>query len=89
MILSTIYQFNVKRSYYTGIIGWGRFGCEIVFVVLLVFYFVMEVLEIVEDIQEKQKDQKNIDLFDKRNNLLDAEEGKEDDQEKPAAGEPE
>ena len=56
MISSTVNLFNVKRSYYSGIVGYARLGCELVFVILLVFYFIMEVLEIAEDIQEKQKD---------------------------------
>ena len=53
MIKSYMELLNLKRNYYTGNAGYIRFACEILFVLLLIFYFIMEILEIVDDIKEK------------------------------------
>jgi hypothetical protein len=53
MITTTIESFNIKRDYYTGKSGLFRLAIEFLFVLLLIFYFLMEVLEIKQDIKEK------------------------------------
>jgi hypothetical protein len=56
MITTDIESFTVKKSYYTGKVGLFRLVIEFCFVVLLIFYFLMEVLEIKKDIKDKLLD---------------------------------
>jgi len=53
MIEADIDIYDIKRNYYGTREGIIRFVFEIFFVILLVFYFIMEILEIINDIKER------------------------------------
>ncbi len=85
MITTTIETFNVKRSYYAGKLGLFRLGIEFFFVMLLIFYSVMEVLEIKTDVKGKLSDQKSQEELEKRNKeagILDKEKNEKREEER-------
>lgn len=46
LIDTTVYLDSIRRFYYSGVMGFFRLGCEMLFCLLLIFYTLTELNEI-------------------------------------------
>ena len=56
LITTSIILYDLKRNYYDEGLGYFRLICEISFICLLIFYFIIELIEIIGDIKAKKRD---------------------------------
>ena len=55
LLTTRLELYNLKWRYYNGITGFTRAICEVAFIVLLLFYWLLEMSNILEQIKQQKK----------------------------------